>query len=73
MRLRQEILADFVRKLKELSVENGAGVDKQAHFEEKAADLTEPAVVEMTASSAESILDTASHDFHFVMEYSAAD
>ena len=73
MRLRQEILEDFVRKLKELSSENGPGIDSQADDEEKAADLKEPAVVEMTASAAESVLDTASHDFHFEMEYSAAD
>jgi len=73
MHLRQEILEDFVRKLKKLSAENGAGVDSQADGEEKAADLKEPAMVEMTASAAESILDTVSHDFHFEMAYSAAD
>ena len=73
MWLRQEILKDFTRKLEKLSAENAAGINKEQADAEKAANLNEPAVVEMTSSVKETILNAASQDFHFEMEYSAGD
>ncbi len=73
MRLRQGILEDFARKLRKLSAENDAVINKEEAEAEKAANLKEPAVVEMTSSVTETILNTASQNFHFEMEYSAAE
>jgi hypothetical protein len=74
MRLRQEILEDFVRKLKKLSAENQEKINNKEQSEaEKAANLNEPAIVETTYSVSESMLNIASQDFHFEIEYSVAD
>ena len=61
MQLRQAILEDFVRKLQELSAEN------------KVSNPSEPAILEKTSSNSETILNVASQDFHFEVEYSAAE
>lgn len=73
MHLIHEIMKDFIKKLEKLSAENGAGINKAEVDEEKAPNIEEPAVVETTSSAAETILNSASQDFHFEMEYSVAD
>jgi hypothetical protein len=73
MRLRQEILEDFARKLRKLSAENSAGINKEEADAQKTAGQNEPAASEMTASAAETILNAASQEFHFEMEYSVAE
>jgi hypothetical protein len=74
MRLRQAILQDFIKKLKELSAENEAKINnKEQDDAEKAANPNKPAIVKTTSSVAETILNVASQDFHFEIEYSAAD
>jgi hypothetical protein len=74
MRLRQEILQDFAEKLKNLSAENEAEVnDKKLADAEKAANLNESATLEKTSSASETILEVASQNFHFEMEYSVND
>ena len=74
MHLRQEILQDFAEKLKRLSTENEADINnKKLADAEKAANLNDPAIVETTSSVSETVLEVASQDFHFEMEYSAAD
>ena len=74
MRLRQEIMEDFARKLKKLSAENQEKINyKEQSGAEKAANLNEPATVETTYSVSETILNIASQDFHFEIEYSVAD
>ena len=74
MRLRQEILEDFARKLEKLSSENQEKINnKEQSGAEKAANLNEPATVETTSSVSETILNIASQDFHFEIEYSVAD
>ncbi len=74
MRLRQEILEDFVRKLKELSADNQEKINTKEQSEaEKAASFNEPAIVETTYSASESMLNITGQDFHFAIEYSVAD
>jgi len=74
MHLRQEILQDFAEKLKRLSTENEADINnKKLADAEKAANLNEPAIVETTSSVSETVLEVASQDFHFEMEYSVTD
>jgi hypothetical protein len=73
MRLRQEIMADFARKLRKLAAENGAVVNKEEAGAQKTDRLNEPAVAEMTASVWETILNAAGQHFHFEVEYSAAE
>ena len=74
MRLRQEILEDFARKLKQLSVENEAEIKNNEQADaEMTANENKPAFVEMTSSVSENILTAASHNFYFEVEYSAAD
>jgi hypothetical protein len=74
MRLRQAILEDFIKKLKELSAESEAKINNQEQDDaEKTANLNEPAIVKTTSAVAETILNVASQDFHFEIEYSAAD
>ena len=72
--LRQEILEDFARKLKELSAENEAEINnKEKADAQMAANLNEPAMVERSSSVSETSLNVASQDLHFEIEYSAAD
>jgi hypothetical protein len=73
MRLRQDILKDFTRKLEILSAENAAGINTEQADVEKAVNLNAPTAMEMTSSATETILNAASQDFHFEMEYSVAD
>jgi hypothetical protein len=74
MRLRQAILEDFAMKLKELSAESEAKINNQEQDDaEKTANLNEPAIVKTTSAVAETILNVASQDFHFEIEYSATD
>lgn len=74
LRLRQEILEDFVRKLQKLSSENQAKIsNREQSVPDKAADPNEPAMVETSASVSETILKVAVQDFHFEMEYSVTD
>jgi hypothetical protein len=74
MQLRQAILEDFVRKLQELSAENEIKIktlDQDA--DNKESDPGEPVILEKTASTSETILNAASQEFHFEVEYSAAE
>jgi hypothetical protein len=74
MQLRQAILEDFVRKLQELSAGNEIKIkppDQEA--DTKVSNPGEPAILEKTASTSETILNAASQDFHFEVEYSAAE
>jgi len=74
LRLRQQILEDFARKLKELSAENEAEINnKEKADPQKAANLNAPTMVETTASVSETSLNAASQNFHFEVEYSVAD
>ena len=74
LRLRQQILEDFARKLKELSAENLSEINNKEKVDpQMAANLNDPAMVETTASVSETSLNVASQDFHFKMEYSVAD
>jgi hypothetical protein len=71
--LRQAILEDFVRKLEKLSAENEAEIKKSDQdADNKKSNLSQPAILEKTASVSETILNVASQDFHFEVEYSAA-
>jgi hypothetical protein len=74
MRLRQEILEDFAAKLKKLSSENQEQINNKDQFAaQKAANLNEPAIVQTTDSVSETVLNIASQDLHFEIEYSVAD
>ena len=73
MQLRQTILEDFVRKLQELSSGNEIKIkttDQDA--DNKVSSPGEPAILEKTVSTSETILNAASQDFHYEFEYSAA-
>ena len=73
MRLRQQIMEDFAEKLKKLSDENEAEINKKEHADaEKAVNLNGPAIMETTSSVSETILNVAGQDFHFEIEYSVA-
>ena len=71
-RMMQAIMEDFARKLRKLSAENEAGINKEFAGAEKAAN-TEDYVGETTSSFTETYLNVARQDFHFEMEYSAAE
>ena len=73
MRLRQEILEDFAEKLRKLSAENGAGINQEEADAQKTAGFNQPAAAEMSVSATETLLNAASQNFHFEMEYSAAE
>jgi hypothetical protein len=74
MQLRQAILDDFVRKLQELSAENEAKVkNTDQDAENKVSNPGEPAILETTASVSETVLNVSSQDFHFEVDYSAAE
>jgi hypothetical protein len=74
MRFRQAILEDFARKLKKMSSENQEKINnKEQSGAKKAANLNEPATVETTYSVSETILNIASQDLHFEIEYSVVD
>jgi hypothetical protein len=73
MRMIQAIMEDFARKLRKLSAENDAGINKELGDAEEAANTDDYPVVETTSSFTETKLNAASQDFHFEMEYSVAD
>jgi len=73
MRLEQEIMADFARKLRNLAAETGALINQEEADPQKTDRLNEPAVAEMTISSEETILNAAGQNFHFEVEYSAGE
>ena len=73
MRLEQEIMADFARKLRNLAAENGALINEEEADPQKTGRLNEPAVAEMAISSEETILNAAGQNFHFEVEYSAGE
>lgn len=73
IRLIQEIMEDFAGKLRKLSAENEAGINKELADAEKVTNLDEYTVVETTSSFTETNLNAASQDFHLEMEYSLAD
>ena len=74
LRLRQEILEDFARKLKQLSAENEAEIENKDQVDkEMETDQHEPSFVEMLSSVSETRLNAASQNFHLEVEYSAAD
>lgn len=66
-------MEDFAGKLRKLSAENEAGINKELADAEKATNLDEYTVVETTSSFTETNLNAASQDFHLEMEYSLAD
>ena len=72
-RMMQAIMEDFARKLRKLSAENEAEINKEPAGAAKGADIDDYTVMGTTASSTETHLNAASQDFHFEMEYSAAD
>jgi len=72
-RMMQAIMEDFARKLRKLSAENEAGINKEPAGAENEVKVDAYTVAETTASSTETHLNAASQDFHFEMEYSAAD
>ena len=73
MRLRQEIMEDFARKLRKLSAENEAGINKELADAAKTTNIDAYTVAETTSSFTETNLNAGSRDFHFEMEYSVAD
>jgi hypothetical protein len=74
MQLRQAILEDFVKKLQNLAAENEAEIKNTDQDDEnKAANISEPAILETTSSVSETVLNVASQEFHFGIEYSAED
>ena len=74
MVLRQAILEDFAGKLKKWSSENQQIIDnKDRSGAEAAADLNASATIETTHRVSETVLNIASQNFHFEMQYSAAD
>jgi hypothetical protein len=73
MRLGHEIMADFARKLRNLAAEKGTLINKEEADSQKTDRLNEPAVAEMTALARETILNAASQNFHFAVEYSAGE
>ena len=73
MRMIQAIMEDFARKLRKLSAENDAGINKELTEAEQADNTDDYNAVETTYSSTETNLNAASQEFHFEMEYSAAE
>lgn len=74
LRLRQEILEDFTRKLKQLSAANEAEIKNKDQVDKKMeTNHNEPSPVEMLSSVSETRLNAASQNFHLEVEYSAAD
>jgi hypothetical protein len=72
MRMIKAIMEDFASKLRKLSAENEAGINKEPAGAEKTANKDDYTVVETTSSVSETILNVASQDFHFEIEYSVA-
>ncbi len=72
-RMLQAIMEDFARKLRKLSAENEAGINKELAGSEKAANIDDHNIVETTSSVTETYLNAARQDFHFEMEYSVAE
>jgi hypothetical protein len=73
MQLRRTILEDFVRKLQELTAENEAKIkNTDQDVENKVSNPGGPAIWETTALLSKTVLNAASQDFHFEVEYSAA-
>ena len=72
-RMLQAIMEDFARKLRKLSAENEAGINKELAGAEKAANIDDHNIVETTSSVTETYLNAARQDFHFEMEYSVAE
>jgi hypothetical protein len=73
MQLRQAIMEDFVRKLQELSAKNEVKIkNTDQDAENKVSNPGGPAILAKTSSNSETILNVASQDFHFEVEYSAA-
>jgi len=73
MRLRRQILDDFVKKLKELSAEKEAEITaKDQDDEDDPTRPGEPSMVKTTASISETSLRVAAQDLHFEVEYSVA-
>ena len=73
MRLRRQILDDFVKKLKELSAEKEAEITaKDQDDEDDPTRPGEPSMVKTTASISETSLKVAAQDLHFEVEYSVA-
>jgi hypothetical protein len=73
MRMMKIIMEDFARKLRALSAENDAGINKDLAEAEEADNTDEYNAVETTYSSTQTNLNAASQEFHFEMEYSAAE
>jgi hypothetical protein len=74
MFLREAILEDFAGKLEKLSSENQQMIDnKDRSGAETAADRNASATMETSHTVSETVLNIASQDFHFEMQYSAAD
>jgi hypothetical protein len=63
-RMMQAIMEDFARKLRKLSAENEAGINKELADAEKTTNIDEYTVVETTSSFTETNLNAASQDFH---------
>jgi hypothetical protein len=73
MRLRQLILEDFINKLKQLSAENEVKIKPEDQdYKEKVSNLTAPEIAKTTPSVSETILNVASQDFHFEVEFSVS-
>jgi hypothetical protein len=72
-RMMQAVMEDFARKLRKLSAENEAEMNKELTDTDKADNTDDYTAVETTYSSTETHLNTASQEFHFEMEYSAGD
>ena len=73
MRLLQEIIEEFTRKLRKLSAEKEAEINKELALSERAAGADDYTVLETTASFTETKLNVASEEFHIEMEYSVVD
>jgi hypothetical protein len=73
MRMIKAIMEDFASKLKKLSAENDAGINEELTDAEKADNIDDYTAVETTYSSTQTNLNAASQEFHFEMEYSAAE
>ena len=70
-RMIRAIMEDFARKLKKLSAENDAGIQKELAEAAKADNTDDFNAVETTYSSTQTNLNAASQEFHFEVEYSA--
>jgi hypothetical protein len=73
MRMIKAIMEDFASKLRKLSAENEAETNKELADAAETVNSGDYTVVETTSAFTETSLNAASQDFHFEMEYSAAD